>query len=151
MVPDLWQRGPSPADADLVKEKKGGLVTRAEEAKKADRVDDEQALFRSAYTLLLCSVREEYSEQAVDLARKVGAGGATMLLGKGVLLYHRAKMLGLPLDLGREIILLAVPSAKVRAVMEAIYQELNIKTEARGLVAELPLVAAAGITAVALP
>lgn len=102
------------------------------------------------YTLLLIVVKEGHADRAIEVAQAHGAHGATTLLGKGCLSKTKAKFFGMELELGRQVIFMAVKAESKSEIMQAVYDACGLKTEAHGLVFELPLSAAAGIAPVNL-
>lgn len=100
------------------------------------------------YTLLVSIVKESFASAVIRAAQEEGAHGATIILGKGMLTKAQAQFFGRPLETGRQVIFLAVRNDRKKQIMQHIYDMSGLKTEAHGLVFEIPLIAAAGIAPV---
>ncbi len=109
-----------------------------------------ELLSNQDYTLLISIVKESHASKVIKAAQLEGAHGATILLGKGVLSQAQASLFGKPFETGRQIIFLAVRNDRKKKIMQRIYDQSGLKTEAHGLVFELPLIAAAGIAPINL-
>lgn len=104
-----------------------------------------ETIYNQDYTLLVSIVKESHASKVIKAAQDEGAHGATILLGKGALSQAQASLFGQPFETGRQIIFLAVSNDRKKKIMQRIYDQSGLKTEAHGLVFELPLIAAAGI------
>ncbi len=102
------------------------------------------------YTLLVRLVKESYATEVIRAAQEKGAHGATIVLGKGTLTKAQASFFGAPLEIGRQIIFLAVRKDRKKEITQHIYNCSGLKTKAHGLVFEIPLFGAAGIAPVNL-
>lgn len=97
------------------------------------------------YSLLVSIVKESYATDVIKAAQQEGAHGATIVLGKGLLTQAQANFFGRPLETGRHVIFLAVRSDRKKQIMQHVYNNTGLKTDAHGLIFELPLIGAAGI------
>ena len=94
---------------------------------------------------LIAIISEELEEKAIEVAKNAGAGGVTILNGRGLGLEEKKTFLGLSLE-GRESILIFVLERKLSVkVLKALYKELELDKEDRGLVFTVPIEHIAGI------
>ena len=94
---------------------------------------------------LVAIISEELEEKAIEVAKNAGAGGVTILNGRGLGLEEKKTFLGLSLE-GRESILIFVLERKLSVkVLKALHKELELDKKGRGLVFTVPIEHIAGI------
>lgn len=97
------------------------------------------------FAALIAIVAEELEEKAIETAKKAGAGGVTILNGRGLGLEEKKTFLGLSLE-GRESVLLFVLERKLSVkVLKALRKELELDKEERGFAFTVPVEHLAGI------
>jgi len=97
------------------------------------------------FSVLVAIVNEELEEKAIDVAKKAGAGGVTILHGAGIGLKEKKIFFGLTYE-GRETILIFVLEKKLALkVLKALNQELNLEEEDHGIAFTVPVEHLAGI------
>ena len=106
---------------------------------------EEQTLKDTKYELLVAIANQGYTEQIMDAARAVGAGGGTVLHAKGTGMEHAQQFLGFSLASEKEIVLIVVPTANKNAIMKAIMEHAGLSTDAKAIVFSLPVTATAGM------
>ena len=94
---------------------------------------------------LVAIISEELEEKAIEIAKNAGAGGVTILNGRGLGLEEKKTFLGLTLE-GKESILIFVLERKLSLkVLKALHKELDLDKEDRGLAFTVPIEHIAGI------
>lgn len=93
----------------------------------------------SAYSMILVTVNQGYSDDVIDTARKVGATGGTVIRGRRRGLEEPSRFWGLPLQEELEILSIITPNEKKSEIMSAISHEYGLHSEARALVMSLPV------------
>lgn len=106
---------------------------------------EEQTLKETKYELLMVIANQGYTEQIMDAARSMGAGGGTVLHAKGTGMEHAEQFLGFSLASEKEIVLIVVPHAKKNAIMRAVMDQAGLNTEAKAIVFSLPVTSTAGM------
>ncbi len=97
------------------------------------------------FSVLIAIVSEECEDRAIDVAKNAGAGGVTILNGRGLGLEEKKTFLGLSLE-GRESVLLFVLERKLSVkVLKAMRKELELDKEERGFAFTVPIEHLAGI------
>jgi hypothetical protein len=72
------------------------------------------------FSVLVSIVPEEREEEIVDIARKSGAGGVTILNGKGIGLEEKKVFLGLTYERAESVLVFALEKKLAINVMKAI-------------------------------
>ncbi|SNZ09924.1 hypothetical protein SAMN06265182_1666 [Persephonella hydrogeniphila] len=97
------------------------------------------------FSVLVAIVSEELEDKAIDIARKEGAGGVTILHGTGIGLKEKKIFFGLTYE-GRESILLFVLEKKLALkVLKALNRELDLEKEEHGIAFTIPIEHLGGI------
>ncbi len=97
------------------------------------------------FSVLVAIVSEELEDKAIDVAKKAGAGGVTIIHGTGIGLKEKKIFFGLTYE-GRESILIFVLERKLSLeVLKALNRELELEKEDHGLAFTIPLEHLAGI------
>jgi len=97
------------------------------------------------FSVLVAIVSEELEDKAIDIAKKAGAGGVTIIHGTGIGLKEKKIFFGLTYE-GRESILIFVLERKLSLeVLKALDRELELEKEDHGLAFVIPIEHLAGI------
>jgi len=97
------------------------------------------------FSVLVAIVSEELEDRAIEVARKEGAGGVTILHGTGLGLKEKKTFFGLTFE-GRESILMFILERKLGLkVLKALNKELELEREDHGIAFILPIEHLAGI------
>lgn len=97
------------------------------------------------FSVLVAIVAEELEEKAHEVAKKVGAGGVTILSARGIGAREKKTFLGLTYE-GRESVLIYVLERKLaHDVLKALNKELELEKEDRGVAFTMPIEHLAGI------
>ncbi len=83
-------------------------------------------------------VNAGFSSEVVELARKIGSTGATIINARGSVLKPKT-ILGITIDTEKEIILTIVEKDIAIKITEAIKEKLGVGTKAHGLCFFLPV------------
>ena len=90
------------------------------------------------YELIVTIVKEGYSDQVMNAAKKVGCMGGTIIEGRS-LGTSRTVFMNLTLEPEKDIVINVVKNDIKDKVMKSINKEAGIKTDARGLIISLPI------------
>ena len=85
------------------------------------------------YKKLTVIVDRGMAEDVMDIARKAGVGGGTIMHGRGVGAEHTTKLFGIEIEPEKELVLILTQSSLIDKVMDALSQELRIEEPERGL------------------
>jgi len=97
------------------------------------------------YELLVVIANQGYTEQIMDAARAVGAGGGTVIHAKGTGMEAAQQFLGFSLASEKEIVLMVVTAQNKNAVMRAVMDNAGLKADAKAIAFSLPVTATAGM------
>jgi len=87
---------------------------------------------------LFIVVNAGFSDDIMDIARAVGAKGATIINARGEGAMHKSFM-GITVDSEKEILLILIDSETARKIMEAIKEKAGVASPAHGICFALPV------------
>lgn len=98
------------------------------------------------FSVLVAIVPEEQEQECVDTARELGAGGITVLAGRGISNNARKTFFGLTYDGSQSVLLMVLEKGLSLDILRAIQTILMPdQADSRGLVFTLPLEHLGGI------
>jgi len=106
---------------------------------------EETTLKDTKYELLIVIANQGYTEQIMDAARSVGAGGGTVLHAKGTGMEAAQQFLGFSLASEKELVLIVVPHSQKNEIMRAIMEQAGLSAEAKAVAFSLPVTDVAGM------
>ncbi len=86
-----------------------------------------------------------FAELVVDFIRSQGATGATIINARGINAVQK-DILGISIDIEKEIVLTLIDSEKADKILEAIRQNPTFKSEAHGISFTLPVDKTVGLS-----
>ncbi len=114
-----------------------GQNTTSNEVKKVSEV---------LYSLITVICEKGYSDMVMDAAREAGAGGGTVVHGKGTANEFTAKFFGVSIAAEKEVIYIVSKKSGKDAIMKNIIQNAGSATDARAVVFSLPVDDVVGIS-----
>ena len=97
------------------------------------------------HELIYVILNEGCSDLVMAAARPAGAGGGTVLTGKGTGAKKAEKFLGISLADEKDIVMIVASAAKKAAIMQAIIKEAGPSTPAGAICFSLPVTQVAGL------
>ncbi len=94
-------------------------------------------------SLITCIVQRDVAETIIKAAREAGAQGATVHFARGEGIRERLGILGVAVEVEKEVINIVVSSEQVDRVFEKIYLAGNLDTPGMGIMFITPLEKAA--------
>ena len=88
--------------------------------------------------LILISVNEGYSEDVMQVARKSGATGGTVIKGRLADIEQFSEFINTEVSGEREMLFILAPAKVGGAIMEAVNSEFGITSAANGIIFALP-------------
>ena len=98
------------------------------------------------YELVILIVSEGYASQAMDAAKRVGAGGGTLINGIGLGSKEATKFLGFTIEPEKDVVLVIVEKEEKKKVMQEITDEVGLSHEGRGICFSMPVDNVVGLT-----
>ncbi len=97
------------------------------------------------YEVIFAIVNAGFAEEAMDIARKKGARGGTILNARGVAREKEAAFFGITIHAEKEILMLVVERQLRDSILNALYEEMGMDKKAQGIAFSLPVSDAAGL------
>lgn len=89
--------------------------------------------------LIVTIIKKGCCECIIDATRDAGAEGATIIPARGTGIHEQKKLLGIPIEPEKEIILTVVPEEKTEEVLEAIIKAGKLENPGTGIAFVLDL------------
>lgn len=87
----------------------------------------------SMYKKLTVIVNRGMAEDVMDIARKAGATGGTILRGRGTASEMAVKLLGMEIEPEKELVMILLPSDLTEKVVNTLYNELKLDIPGNGV------------------
>ncbi|OLA09800.1 MAG: hypothetical protein BHW12_03535 [Coprobacillus sp. 28_7] len=84
-------------------------------------------------------VNNGFSDKVMDIARKLGARGGTILNASGSASVDAEKLYGITINPEKEVVMILVSNDIVKDLLNLLYQEVGSDTEAQGIAFTLPV------------
>lgn len=97
------------------------------------------------YDLIVTVVRMGWADRVLEAAKLAGAEGATILSGRGIGVHEQKKLLGIPIEPEKEIILTLITCERTEDVLARIIEEADLDKPGTGIVFVVKVSQVAGI------
>ena len=97
------------------------------------------------HEVIFAIVNAGFAEEAMDVAREQGVRGGTILSARGVARQDAAAFFGFTLHAEKEILMMVVEKEIRDNVLNALYKEMGMGKQARGIAFSLPVSDVAGL------
>jgi len=91
------------------------------------------------YHLIVSIVQEGYADKVMNVAKKNGANGGTLIKGRGLGSKNSFKFFNMTIEPEKDIVLIVCDNVSKNNIMEAILEKTGIKTEGKGICLSLPI------------
>lgn len=106
---------------------------------------EESVLKDTKFELLVIIANQGYTELIMDAARKMQAGGGTVIHAKGTGMESADKFLGVTLAAEKEIIFIVVKKEQKNAIMKSVMDDAGLNSKAKSVIFSLPVTETAGM------
>jgi nitrogen regulatory protein P-II 1 len=89
--------------------------------------------------LIITIVNRGCGDIVMEASMKAGAEGGTILFGRGVGIHEKKKILGIPIEPEKEIVLTVTPPDKTPAILDEIVKAARLGDPGRGIAFTLPV------------
>ena len=96
--------------------------------------------------LIVTIVRKGWGDTVLGASVNAGAEGGTVLFGRGAGIHEQEKILGIPIEPEKEIVLTVTDSDRVEAILAGIDRAVELNEPGRGLAFVIPLEKVVGIS-----
>lgn len=100
---------------------------------------------------IFCIVNSGYSDVVMEAAKKLGAGGGTVINARGTAPKDAETIFGITIEPEKEIVMILVPTSIKANVLHALYQEAGLDTPGQGIAFALPVDGVVGLSSPAKP
>ncbi len=97
------------------------------------------------HEVIFAIVNSGYADEAMEVARREGVRGGTVLNARGVTNADAAAFFGISIHHEKEILMMVVEKDIRDQVLNALYKEMGLDKKARGIVFSLPVSDVAGL------
>lgn len=97
------------------------------------------------FAVLVAILAEDLEEKAIDAAKQAGAGGVTILSGRGMGAEEKKTFFGLTYEGSQSVLVFVLERKLSLAVMKSICQALDLKSHSKGVIFTVPLDRIAGM------
>ena len=108
-------------------------------------VEGEKMKDNKEYHLIVSIVQEGYADKVMNVAKKNGANGGTLIKGRGLGSKNSFKFFNMTIEPEKDIILIVCDKESKNKIMESILEKTGIKTEGKGICLSLPIDTTIGI------
>ena len=107
--------------------------------------DKEKESNKKQHHLLLIITIEGYAEKVMDIAKRNGANGGTLLKGREVGNKNAFKFFNMTVEPEKDILLIVCNDENKNKIMSGVLEKYGANTEARGICISLPIDNAIGL------
>jgi len=97
-------------------------------------------------SLIITVVRKGWGDKVLEASMKAGAEGGTILMGRGVGVHEQQKILGIPIEPEKEIVLSVVYPDKSEAILQEIVQACELEKPGAGIAFVVPVERVVGVS-----
>ena len=97
------------------------------------------------FSVLIAILAEDLEEKAIDVAKRSGAGGVTILDARGIGAKEKKTFFGLTYEGSQSVLLMVLEKKLSLTVLKNISRELDLKNQTKGVIFTIPLEHIAGI------
>ena len=98
------------------------------------------------YEAIFCIVNAGFADAAMDAARKAGAGGGTVLKGRGTAGREAEELFQIRIQPEKELLMLLVPAEIKDGVLKALYDAAGLDSAGQGIAFSLPVERTIGLS-----
>lgn len=97
------------------------------------------------YEVVFCIVNNGFSEVVMDVAKKIGARGGTILRARGTANKESENIFNITIHPEKEIVMILIPRDLKANLLHALYQNVGLETPGQGIAFTLPVDDVVGI------
>lgn len=97
------------------------------------------------HEVILCIVNDGFGDEVMNVARKVGARGGTIINARGSASKSAENFFHIVIQPEKEIVMILVESAMKEGLLHALYKEVGLNTPGHGIAFALPVSNVIGI------
>lgn len=98
------------------------------------------------YEAVFCIVNAGFSDDVMTAARRAGAGGGTVLIGRGAAPREAEERFGITIQPEKELVMILVGEDIKDRVLRSIYDSVGLGSAGQGIAFSLPIEKAVGLS-----
>ena len=98
------------------------------------------------HEVIFCIVNSGYSDDVMNVAKKFGARGGTVINARGTADKQAEKFFGITVQPEKEIVMILVPKECKNDILRALYKEVGLDTPGQGIAFSAPVDSVVGLT-----
>ena len=98
------------------------------------------------YEAVFCVINAGFADEVMYAARKAGAGGGTIIKGRGTAPLEAQKLFKITVEPEKEIVMMLVPEEIKDDVLRELYHSIGLSTTGHGIAFSLPVDRAIGLS-----
>jgi nitrogen regulatory protein PII len=100
---------------------------------------------KTMFNKLTVIVDRGMAEEVMDIARKAGARGGTILHGRGTGAEFTTKLLGMEIEPEKELVMILMPSELIGSAVEELFNKLQLEIPGKGILFVEPVIEVRGL------
>lgn len=97
------------------------------------------------YEAIIVIVNRGEHDNVIDSSEKAGAAGGTIICGRGSGIREKGKLLGIPIEPEKDVVLILVKKSIAKKVMDAIVEGSDLNSPGKGIIFTLEVERVAGM------
>ncbi len=85
------------------------------------------------------------ADDVMDIARKAGVKGGTIMHGRGTGAEYTAKLFGMEIEPEKELVMMLMPSGLIDKVVDDLFRELKLEDPRNGILFVEPVLSVCGL------
>ncbi len=119
----------------------GQILNDKQANRKESKVSEEDSMFKK----LTVIVNRGMAEEVIDIARKAGAKGGTILHGRGTGSEFAEKLFGMEIEPEKELVIILMPSELIEKTVKDLNDELKLDAAGNGILFVEPITDVRGL------
>ena len=95
---------------------------------------------------IFCIVNDGYSDAVMEVAKKHGARGGTVISARGTATKDAEKFFGITVQPEKEIVMILVPAKNKDAILNALYENVGLSSAGQGIAFSMPVDGVVGLS-----
>jgi len=100
----------------------------------------------SNLSLIVTIVRKGWGDTVLEASTKAGADGGTVLFGRGIGVHEKQKLLGIPIEPEKEIVLTVTNADRTDRVLDEITRAIDLCKPGMGIAFVVPVEKVVGVS-----
>ncbi len=97
-------------------------------------------------SLIITIVKKGWGDKVLEASTKAGAQGGTVLLGRGIGIHEKQKIMGIPIEPEKEIVLTVVYPDASEAILKQICDTCDLEKPGLGIAFVVPVERVVGVS-----